>query len=152
MKSPHARTAQGNLNQPTRNQVLAWVSKAAESISVEVLVESFLGCGISNALDGTEDDLVSDDGPDVDTGDAGDMTTATVKTATTPAMMMMRRRRAVMDLAALTTTNEMTTLLSYPKNVALILRCFFLTFLECLIFRMFWNTMLDSPSHASDSF
>ena len=25
-------------------------------------------CGISNALDGTEDDLVSDDVPDVDTG------------------------------------------------------------------------------------
>ena len=48
-------TNQGNLKQPTRQDIINWVSKAWESIKKEIIVKSFLECGIANALDGTED-------------------------------------------------------------------------------------------------
>ena len=53
----------GNLKQPTRWDVMTWVSKAWNSIKHETLVHSLLVCGISNALDGSEYDLASDDIP-----------------------------------------------------------------------------------------
>ena len=53
----------GNLKQPTRQDIMNWVSKAWYSIKQETLVRSFLVCGISNALDGSEDDFTSDDVP-----------------------------------------------------------------------------------------
>jgi len=37
-----------------------------DSIKLETLTHSFLVCGISNALDGSQDDLVSDDLPSVE--------------------------------------------------------------------------------------
>ena len=49
-------TNQGNLKQPTRQDIINWVSKAWESIKKEIIVKSLLECGIANALDGTEDD------------------------------------------------------------------------------------------------
>ncbi len=48
---------------PTRQDVLNWVSTAWKSITVETLVHSFLVCGLANALDGSQDDLVSNDVP-----------------------------------------------------------------------------------------
>ena len=66
MKGDAARTVHGNLKQPSRNQVIAWVSKAWNDLNVDVLVKAFLVCGISNAMDGSEDDLVDDDVPQVD--------------------------------------------------------------------------------------
>ena len=64
----------GNLKQPTRQDAINWVSKAWDSIKQETISNSFLICGISNALDGSEDDHVSDDLPviELDSGTMGE--------------------------------------------------------------------------------
>ena len=80
MRGDRQKTLMRNLKQPTRQEVLTWVSKAWGSIKQETLVRSFLVCGISNALDGSEDDLPSvlsaevesDDGECSDNGSDAD--------------------------------------------------------------------------------
>ena len=57
MQTPMAKTIQGNLKQPTRQDVIDWVSRAWSEIDPELLTHSFLVCGISSALDGSEDHL-----------------------------------------------------------------------------------------------
>lgn len=42
-----------------RQDVINWVSRAWEGISVDLIRRSFKACGISNALDGSEDELVT---------------------------------------------------------------------------------------------
>ena len=66
MRQDRAKTKKGNLKQPIRQDAMKWVSRAWDSIKPETLTHSFLVCGISNALDGSEDDLVSDDLPSVE--------------------------------------------------------------------------------------
>ena len=66
MREDRAKTKMGNLKQPTRQDAINWVSKDWDSIKQETIVNSFLICGISNALDGSEDDHVSDDLPVVE--------------------------------------------------------------------------------------
>ena len=70
------KTMMGNLKQPTQQDVMNWVSKAWYSIKQETLVRSFLVCGISNALDGSEDVFASDDvrfaGVESDDGECSD--------------------------------------------------------------------------------
>ncbi|CAH3153225.1 unnamed protein product [Porites lobata] len=41
---------------PSKNLVLRWLHEAWREISVEMVAKSFKTCGISNSLDGTEDD------------------------------------------------------------------------------------------------
>ena len=41
--------------------VLRWIDQAWREIPVDLITRSFKSCGINNALDGTEDDLVWDD-------------------------------------------------------------------------------------------
>ena len=53
----------GRTHKTGRNQL---GFKAWSSITSDTLKRSFLVCGISNALDGTQDDMVSDDLPDID--------------------------------------------------------------------------------------
>ena len=60
------KTPSGNLKQPTQQDVIDWVSQAWTSIKKETIVHSFLVCGISNALDGSQDDLVSSDIPNIE--------------------------------------------------------------------------------------
>ena len=48
---------------PSRQNVIDWTPAAWESIDVNTIVQSFLRCGISNAVDGTEDHLIRDDIP-----------------------------------------------------------------------------------------
>ena len=38
--------------------MINWVSVAWESIDPEIIVKSFLRCGISNSVDGSEDSLI----------------------------------------------------------------------------------------------
>ena len=38
--------------------MLQWVNKAWQEIPAELVIRSFKSCGISNVLDGTEDDTV----------------------------------------------------------------------------------------------
>ena len=49
-----------NLMQPSKQQAINWTSAAWESVSEELLASSFLICGISNNLGGTEDVLIRD--------------------------------------------------------------------------------------------
>ena len=44
----------GNLKQPMRQDVINWVSKEWESVKMETIVESFLLCGITPKVDGSE--------------------------------------------------------------------------------------------------
>ena len=54
------KTSNGNLKQPSRQNVIDWVSASWRQISDGIIVKSFLVCGISNALDGSEDEYVND--------------------------------------------------------------------------------------------
>ena len=65
MRQGRPMTPSGNLKQPTRQYVIDWVSQAWSSIKKDTLVHSFLVCGISNALDGSQDYLVSSDIPNI---------------------------------------------------------------------------------------
>ncbi|KAG0422112.1 hypothetical protein HPB47_002034 [Ixodes persulcatus] len=50
-----AVTPKGNLKKPSRQDVVSFVSKAWASVSEEVVARSFKHCGISTALDGSQD-------------------------------------------------------------------------------------------------
>ena len=66
-RTPASRKPDGRMINPTRQLVINWVSTAWESISVEIITKSFLTCGISNALDGSEDHLIREEIPkDID--------------------------------------------------------------------------------------
>ena len=49
-------TRAGNRKQPTRQDVLAWVSKAWESVSENIICEFFVICGITTAIDGSQNE------------------------------------------------------------------------------------------------
>ena len=66
MPTPRTLTTPGNLKQPTQQDVINWVSQAWRSIKPELLTHAFLVCGISNSLDGSQDDWVSDKLPQID--------------------------------------------------------------------------------------
>ena len=48
---------------PTIAQVCDWVKKSWD-VNTEIIVKSFKKCGISNALDGIEDDALFEDSDD----------------------------------------------------------------------------------------
>ncbi|CAI7812889.1 unnamed protein product [Closterium sp. NIES-54] len=50
-------TKAGNMKKPPAEQVLLWVAKAWDSIPEALIAHSFKTCGLSNALDGSEDHL-----------------------------------------------------------------------------------------------
>ncbi|KAH7943984.1 hypothetical protein HPB52_014058 [Rhipicephalus sanguineus] len=50
-----ARTPKGNLKKPLRQHVLDFVAEAWAAVPEETVARSLKGCGISNALDGSED-------------------------------------------------------------------------------------------------
>src|SRR6218665_669816 len=47
--------------QPPETYVVSWVKQAWESIPEDMVRKSFLKCGISNAMDGSEDDALYED-------------------------------------------------------------------------------------------
>ena len=51
-------TKDGNLKKPQYNLICKWILKVWKDIPSEMIIKSFKKCGISNALDGTEDDLL----------------------------------------------------------------------------------------------
>jgi hypothetical protein len=51
-------TAAGNLRHARISDVCEWVKRAWENISNNIVIYSFKKCGISNALDGSEDDAI----------------------------------------------------------------------------------------------
>uniref|UniRef100_A0A8C4RZL7 HTH CENPB-type domain-containing protein n=1 Tax=Erpetoichthys calabaricus TaxID=27687 RepID=A0A8C4RZL7_ERPCA len=54
-------TKGGNLKKPDIDLVAKWVKEAWDSIPAEMIKKSFLKCGISNAMDGSEDDAIYED-------------------------------------------------------------------------------------------
>lgn len=52
-------TAGGNVRSPSYELLCTWIVNAWSSITKEMIVNSFKCCGISIALDGTEDNLIS---------------------------------------------------------------------------------------------
>ncbi|KAG0433909.1 hypothetical protein HPB47_019484 [Ixodes persulcatus] len=49
------RTPKGNLKNPSRQHVLDFVAEAWAAVPEKTVARSFKGCGITNALDGSED-------------------------------------------------------------------------------------------------
>lgn len=54
------KTPKGNLRKPSRQDALNFVSEAWAAVTTDTVVRSFKGCGISNALDGSEDGELHD--------------------------------------------------------------------------------------------
>lgn len=51
-------TESGNMKAPPLTNVLTWIESSWKEISKESIVKSFLSCGISNYLDGSQDHLI----------------------------------------------------------------------------------------------
>lgn len=67
ISGPFYYTPAGKKKAPSRNLVLRWVHEAWREIPVEMVAKSFKTCGISNSLDGTEDDEVyADEAQEID--------------------------------------------------------------------------------------
>ena len=54
-------TKAGNLKRPDLGTVCSWVVKAWDKIPADMVIRSFLKCGISNSMDGTQDDELYSD-------------------------------------------------------------------------------------------
>ena len=54
----HEFTASGCQKKLSEELILSWIAGAWQDISEEMIESSFLKCGVTNSLDGTEDDLV----------------------------------------------------------------------------------------------
>lgn len=63
-------TPTGRVKKPTITEVSNWVLNSWYGVRQKVIVKSFKKCGISNAMDGTEDDLIYIDSDSVDSSDA----------------------------------------------------------------------------------
>ncbi|CAI7736105.1 unnamed protein product [Closterium sp. NIES-53] len=50
-------TRAGNLKKPPPEVVVRWISRAWKAVPADLIKRAFLTCGISNALDGSEDGL-----------------------------------------------------------------------------------------------
>ena len=70
ISGPFEFTPAGKKKAPSRNLVLRWIKEAWAEIPQEMVSKSFKTCGISNTLDGTEDDAVySEETPELDDED-----------------------------------------------------------------------------------
>ena len=53
-----AYTPSGKKRAPSKELVLTWINCAQNGIPQDLIEKSFKSCGIANALDGSEDDVV----------------------------------------------------------------------------------------------
>ena len=51
-------TPAGNVKAPSLTTVTSWVLEACRGLPKEMVARSFKKCGISNSIDGTEDDIL----------------------------------------------------------------------------------------------
>uniref|UniRef100_A0A1X7UB27 DDE-1 domain-containing protein n=1 Tax=Amphimedon queenslandica TaxID=400682 RepID=A0A1X7UB27_AMPQE len=54
----HSFTPAGNMRAPDKLTCLKWVVQSWESVTTDVIVKSFKACGISVAIDGSEDNEI----------------------------------------------------------------------------------------------
>ena len=62
----HEITATGRQKKASEELICSWISQAWNDIPAEMITSSFLKCGITNNLDGSEDDLVYNSAADTD--------------------------------------------------------------------------------------
>ena len=55
---PFTYTPSGKKRSPSEELVLTWINRAPNGIPQDLIEKSFKSCGIANALDGSEDDVV----------------------------------------------------------------------------------------------
>ena len=60
----HELMPTGRQKKPSEELMCQWISEAWLEIPPEMVARSFLKCGITNSLDGSEDDLVFDSSSD----------------------------------------------------------------------------------------
>ena len=58
VNSPFTYTPSGKKRAPSKELVLQWIHKAWQEIPADLVANSFKSCGISNAMDSTEDEAV----------------------------------------------------------------------------------------------
>ena len=58
VNGPFTYTPSGKKRAPSKELALQWINTAWQEIPAEMVMKSFKSCGISNALDGTEDDAL----------------------------------------------------------------------------------------------
>ena len=58
VNGPFTYTPSGKKRVPSKELVLQWIHKAWQEIPADLVTNSFKSCGISNTLDGTEDEAV----------------------------------------------------------------------------------------------
>ena len=58
VKGPFTYTPSGKKRAPSKELVSQWIHKAWQEIPADLVANSFKSCGISNAMDGTEDEAV----------------------------------------------------------------------------------------------
>ena len=68
LNGPHKYTKGRHQKKASIALVLKWVKQAWDEISEEMVVKSFKKCGISNALDGTEDDVLWEEEEEIEQG------------------------------------------------------------------------------------
>jgi len=57
----HHVTPAGTVKQPSISNVCEWVKNSWQRVKSETIVKSFKKCGISNALDQSEDDILCEE-------------------------------------------------------------------------------------------
>ena len=56
MPNQHSWTPAGNIRAPSRETAVQWVFKAWEKFPQEMILHGLKSCGVTNSLDGDEDD------------------------------------------------------------------------------------------------
>ena len=62
----HKFTASGQQKKPSEELICSWISQAQNDIPADMITASFLKCGITNDLDGSQDELVYNSTEDTD--------------------------------------------------------------------------------------
>ena len=66
----HEFNATGRQKKASEELICLWISQAWNDIPAEMITASFLKCGITNNLDGSEDDLLFDSAEDTELDDS----------------------------------------------------------------------------------
>ena len=69
MNGSFTYTLSGKKRAPSKELVLKWIHKAWQEITADLVTNAFNSCGILNALDGTEDETVWEEGAGADKAD-----------------------------------------------------------------------------------
>lgn len=66
----HIYTAKGLMRKPELDTICTWIKEAWEELDLQIIVRAFKKCCISNALDGSEDDILWEETPSTSTEDS----------------------------------------------------------------------------------